>query len=383
MTTQQRPLQQPQQLDVATAVVDASNSPGQNSLHSCDAPRKRPATLAPNNHAPKRCRPRIESLSAATSASIPATSAAKITAFFSPAATHISSMSEQQPSPSCPILVRASPTARPMVQSVLLVGQKSPGFSVCKDCGMRYSTVTKEDDAIHVKYHASIINGISYKGYASDVDCAAALFTSQIDDDTERKRRNSQRFPIAAKVIAVALNRKSVSSAQQKKIAEIMNVVDAELGGSISAKSSADNDYEQNEVWSGNWCVFLCTLKDRVIGCLLAEPIAFAVPLHDLTPPTNKVPDSPKSALYKVQERVSAICGISKIWVSKSHRRKGVGLKLLEACRRKFLFGCILEKDSMAFSQPTEGGRRLATTYFGKPDFLVYSGRREEQQMGE
>ncbi|KAJ3257856.1 hypothetical protein HDU77_002500 [Chytriomyces hyalinus] len=67
---------------------------------------------------------------------------------------------------------------------------------------------------------------------------------------------------------------------------------------------------------------------------------------------------------------VPAACGISRIWVSKKHRRHGIALKLLDACRRKYLFGCVLDKESIAFSQPTMEGMRLGRKFFGRDDFL-------------
>ncbi|KAJ3233198.1 hypothetical protein HDU81_002400 [Chytriomyces hyalinus] len=70
---------------------------------------------------------------------------------------------------------------------------------------------------------------------------------------------------------------------------------------------------------------------------------------------------------------VPAACGISRIWVSKKHRRLGIALKLLDACRRKYLFGCVLDKESIAFSQPTMEGMKLGRKFFERPDFLVYA----------
>lgn len=41
--------------------------------------------------------------------------------------------------------------------------------------------------------------------------------------------------------------------------------------------------------------------------------------------------------------------------------------------RSKFLFGCILDKSSIAFTQPTEAGKALVERYCDRVDFLVYN----------
>lgn len=77
-----------------------------------------------------------------------------------------------------------------------------------------------------------------------------------------------------------------------------------------------------------------------------------------------------------------ATLGISRIWVSSSHRRHGVATALLDAATRDFCryyyyedvkrYGEVerdrmrLVQERVAFSQPTDGGARLARRWFGK-----------------
>lgn len=69
--------------------------------------------------------------------------------------------------------------------------------------------------------------------------------------------------------------------------------------------------------------------------------------------------------------------GISRIWVSSSHRRHGIAIALLDAVARDFCAyrceeydangdenGKRLPKERIAFSQPTDGGARLARKWF-------------------
>lgn len=47
---------------------------------------------------------------------------------------------------------------------------------------------------------------------------------------------------------------------------------------------------------------------------------------------------------------------------------------MLESARANMIFGCTVDKDKMAFSQPTYDGQCLAERYCGRPDILVYHG---------
>ena len=71
-----------------------------------------------------------------------------------------------------------------------------------------------------------------------------------------------------------------------------------------------------------------------------------------------------------------ALLGISRIWTSKSHRRKGIASALLDCARGNFFYGVEVPKEIVAFSQPTESGGYLAEGWFGeKTGWHVYSER--------
>lgn len=65
-------------------------------------------------------------------------------------------------------------------------------------------------------------------------------------------------------------------------------------------------------------------------------------------------------------------CGISRIWISPNYRRMGVASKILSTIRSHFIFGYYLSIDDIAFSSPTEAGKRFAIQFTGRNDFLVY-----------
>ncbi|KAH7842293.1 hypothetical protein Vadar_003690 [Vaccinium darrowii] len=77
-------------------------------------------------------------------------------------------------------------------------------------------------------------------------------------------------------------------------------------------------------------------------------------------------------AILCEEEAVPTSCGIRAIWVSPCNRRKHIASHLLDAARRSFCMGVVLERSQLAFSQPTSAGTALASTYTGTSSFLVY-----------
>ncbi|RUS18899.1 ESCO1/2 acetyl-transferase-domain-containing protein [Endogone sp. FLAS-F59071] len=78
------------------------------------------------------------------------------------------------------------------------------------------------------------------------------------------------------------------------------------------------------------------------------------------------------SAIFCSTKSVPAVCGISRIWVSRHQRGRGIATRLLEVVRTRFVFGCTLDRGAIAFSQPTGDGKKLAVAYVGTR-FLVYT----------
>jgi len=60
-----------------------------------------------------------------------------------------------------------------------------------------------------------------------------------------------------------------------------------------------------------------------------------------------------------------SVLGISMIWVDDGWRRKGVAAQLCDTARRRFMFGTVVNRSQVAFSQPTEAGHAFALSYAG------------------
>ncbi|KAL0056094.1 hypothetical protein WJX82_007662 [Trebouxia sp. C0006] len=69
---------------------------------------------------------------------------------------------------------------------------------------------------------------------------------------------------------------------------------------------------------------------------------------------------------------VKAVCGIKVMWVSAQARRQGIATQLLDTARCHCVAGYVVPRSQLAFSQPTQAGRRLAEQYTQTHSFLVY-----------
>ncbi|EGW05781.1 N-acetyltransferase ESCO2 [Cricetulus griseus] len=143
-----------------------------------------------------------------------------------------------------------------------------------------------------------------------------------------------------------------------KKVEDVQDLVDMELGFHHVVPKCPNKTK-----------TFLFIDEKRVVGCLIAEPIkqAFRV----LSEPNATKESSRAWQCSDVPE--PAICGISRIWVFRLKRRKRIARRLVDTVRNCFMFGCFLNTNEIAFSDPTPDGKLFATKYCNTPNFLVYN----------
>lgn len=225
-------------------------------------------------------------------------------------------------------------------QLIIDAGQKHFGTTVCKSCGMIYTASNPEDELQHVRHHHRFLEGIKYTGW--------------------KKERVVAEF-WDGKIVLVLPHDPSYAI---RKVEDVQELVDNELG------------FHQVVPRCPNKTKTFLFISDdkKVVGCLIAEPIkqAFRV----LSEPTG-----PESASSKECHRAwqcsdvpqPAVCGISRIWVFRLKRRKRIARRLVDTLRNRFMFGCFLRTDEIAFSDPTPDGKLFATKYCNTPNFLVYN----------
>ncbi|XP_031255980.1 protein CHROMOSOME TRANSMISSION FIDELITY 7 [Pistacia vera] len=263
---------------------------------------------------------------------------------------------------------------RSYAQFHLELGQSDFFLHICSTCGIQYAAGDEEDEKDHKTFHKNYTHGVQFKGW--------------------RNERVVHMPSVERGHIVLVLD--CDSPAQRNKVQEVVKMMEIELG--------------EGWIFHKLCKVYLFISSQRVAGCLIAEPIreAFKVlsclvgertddtntretrsnsttlkfgkillqrEVMKRTPSVN-CPDllngNHNGAIVCEKEAIPAVCGIRAIWVTPSNRRKGIATQLLDAVRRSFCTGFILEKSKLAFSQPSVSGTALASNYFDTETFLVY-----------
>ncbi|KAF2175047.1 sister chromatid cohesion acetyltransferas-like protein Eco1 [Zopfia rhizophila CBS 207.26] len=242
----------------------------------------------------------------------------------------------------------------------------------CTVCGMDYIPSNAEDAALHRKYHAMNVGG---------VDFSKAV--------VEKMKKNEVWAGRDGSFVAV-IGRKD-SLAFRNKASEVLNVVNTDLAAVripdealwsqiyIPETRNAQAGEEKAQTARGGkiarstsdrFKAYLYIRGQKCIGACLAERIQEAYTVldkDDASEGTYRVPAEFQSSSISISDTTGvAILGISRIWTSNSHRNRGIATRLLESARSDFLYGMNIEKDLVAFSQPTESGSQLARKWFGR-----------------
>lgn len=238
----------------------------------------------------------------------------------------------------------------------------------CATCGMEYVPTNTEDVALHKKYHDMNSSG---------VDLGRAF----VKANTTRWVYEAARFEEGYVVI---VDRKSSPTAKNQAI-KVLEVVNKDLSSTNipdsilwsqtePPKSAKKNKDEKEEI--DRYKVFLHMKDSKCVGLCLTERIWESQPVKpagEADKGTEKW-QSNSSSITVGSAVHPAVVGISRVWTSKSSRRKGIAMDLLDCVASNFIYGIEIPKEQIAFSQPTESGCRLAESFFGQPDgYHVYN----------
>nr|XP_012566874.1 N-acetyltransferase ESCO2 isoform X3 [Hydra vulgaris] len=161
----------------------------------------------------------------------------------------------------------------------------------------------------------------------------------------------------------IILVKSSDNHLHQKKLLDIKDIVDTELG---FTKNQNTNSSDQQ--------VYLFISAKKIVGYAVALPISKAFPIILTTEISN--PESacgaPTTSWCCSIEPVPAVCGISRIWVFSQNRRQNIATRIVDCIRHNFLYGCVISKNKIAFSDPTPDGRIFAEKYIEDPRILVF-----------
>eukprot|EP00123_Amoebidium_parasiticum_P008676 comp18949_c0_seq1/m.21201 comp18949_c0_seq1/g.21201 ORF comp18949_c0_seq1/g.21201 comp18949_c0_seq1/m.21201 type:complete len:532 (-) comp18949_c0_seq1:596-2191(-) len=235
----------------------------------------------------------------------------------------------------------------PAGQMVLDLGQRGAGWQQCRECGMTYSVAVPSDRALHLKYHANRTKGVSFPGWK--------------DERVVSRPSDNERIIVVTS---------SDPALHLRKVQEVWGLVNEKLGFSTDRPLRTP------------WKTYLYITGDkRVGGCIVAEPITCAyraLPTNQITPPGGSADDeapaqAPANITAHSLQAVSGVCGIHRVWVSRANRRRRLATRMLDALRADFLIHRLIDRDQLAFSQPTPLGKSLAIAYTGRTDFKVYA----------
>ncbi|KAG6482709.1 protein CHROMOSOME TRANSMISSION FIDELITY 7-like [Zingiber officinale] len=265
---------------------------------------------------------------------------------------------------------------RSYAQYHLELGQSDFLLRSCSVCGMMYAPGDESDEKLHGDFHKKYYEGIRFKGWRgervvstpSGGNCRILLV---LDGD---------------------------SPSHKRKVKEVLTIVEKELG------------FSDGQLLNKLCKVYLFISSNRVVGCLVAEPIRTAhrvvesctscehtdytkfcqnlerkcptlqfggfsfkrEVIRSVSKNRTTIDECETGAVLCEEEPVPALCGFRGIWVVPSQRRKRIAFQLLDAARHTFLPDTVLEHAQCAFSPPTSSGRALASRYSGNNTYLIY-----------
>ncbi|XP_050382664.1 protein CHROMOSOME TRANSMISSION FIDELITY 7 [Argentina anserina] len=287
--------------------------------------------------------------------------------------TPISVVGSPKPESNVPGMTVVKNKKRSYAQYHLDLGQSDFLLKTCAECGVMYVTGDEGDEKAHKGFHNDYTRGIQFKGWSNE--------------------RIVQEPTVGGGRILMVLD--GDPPAQRNKVEKVVTMMEIELGsGWILPKL---------------FKVYLFILSARIVGCLVTEPITKAHKVlscavdgrsSSTSVTTNrtkltslqfgeikfhrefirKAPSAPEplneyftGAIICENEVVPAVCGIRAIWVTPANRRKRIATQLLDALRKSFCTGLVLEHSQLAFSQLASAGNALVSNYIGGEQFLVYN----------
>ncbi|KAM0940420.1 putative transcription regulator GNAT family [Dioscorea sansibarensis] len=267
---------------------------------------------------------------------------------------------------------------RSYAQYHLELGQSDFLLHTCNVCGLMYAKGEEDDEKVHKEFHKEYYEGVRFKGWHNE------RVVSVHSDAGDR--------------VLMVVNEDS--PVQKRKLQSVVKFIEKELG------------FADGEILHKLCKAYLYISNHRIVGCLVAEPIKTAHRVIVSHPTAKNSSDTTEKsdsrgpnrtllhfgdigfnlevikrckltksretdqwvngAILSEEKAVPALCGVRAIWVVPSHRRKGIGSKLLDAMRKSFCADKQLEHAECAFSSPTSAGHALATSYTRSMSFLVY-----------
>ena len=244
-----------------------------------------------------------------------------------------------------------------------------PTRKTCSECGMEFVPANEEDATLHRMYHYMNSEGIELGKAFNKSAMKWAYELPHIEGSVVVVDRKIS--PPARKVVQKILGTVNKElSAVEIDDATLWSQTTLEDKGTASEIRQSEAE-RRNDHKSDRYKVFLHVNNGRCVGLCLAERIIKA---RRVKGDSNQSGSASKSSSIQTEQTpVPAVVGVSRIWTCKTSRRKGIANNLLECVMSQFIYGMEIEKDDLAFSQPTESGCHLARSWYGEDSrWLVY-----------
>lgn len=229
-----------------------------------------------------------------------------------------------------------SSKAKKSVQSTLQFSS-TPVVIKCTKCLMTYSNTSPSDLLQHKQYHDLRLNGKKWSNSWGDV----------VTRMEPRKGSPCSNYQSDEYIVMISPKKPK----EVKAMLELLTIVNDELNA----------PHDENAFWSEisesggqQGKAFVYIKNNRAVGVITVEYI-------ENTHRGKWMVLETKSIVPKVVPDVKL--GISRIWVCRNQRNQKIATRLLESARIKSIYGCVVNKWEMAWSQPSQSGSKLAESY--------------------
>ncbi|CAI4946814.1 AVN_HP_G0153400.mRNA.1.CDS.1 [Saccharomyces cerevisiae] len=252
-----------------------------------------------------------------------------------------------------------------LIQSKLQVnnGSKSNKIVKCDKCEMSYSSTSIGDRAIHEKYHTLQLQGRKWspnwgsivyteRNHSKTVHLSRSTGTITPLNSSPLKKSSPSITHQEEKIVYV---RPDKSNGEVRAMTEIMTLVNNELNA----------PHDENVIWNSTTeekgIAFVYIRNDRAVGIIIIE---------NLYGGNGKTSSRGRWMVYDSRRLVQNVypdfkIGISRIWVCRTARKLGIATKLIDVVRENIVYGEVIPRYQVAWSQPTDSGGKLASKYNG------------------
>ncbi|CAI5756528.1 unnamed protein product [Candida verbasci] len=229
------------------------------------------------------------------------------------------------------------------VQSIFILPNNDK-LTTCKTCEMTYNQSINNEVKIHNKYHLKFTNGLNWPHSLIDKTLDTITIVDKKVKSTNHKSIISKEMKLA-KVISIDKMNKN----QVLKTESLLRMCNLELNATPDSKQWQKFQYQSSKA-------FILVIDKKAIGICTTDEIK---------------PIDSRWMIYKTQQIVTdkeiknVKIGISRIWIAPKWRGFGLAKKLLEIVLKYSIYGVVLNKNQIAFSQPSYSGCQLAKSFNG------------------